>query len=67
MATNIKIIIYAIEVLVFILIFFAGYFIRKFFGEKHLKEMEDKTKKGLEETKKEFDNKKKEIELEKMN
>ena len=52
MATNLKIIIYAIEVLVFILIFFAGYYIRKFFGEKHLKEMEERTKKTLEDSKK---------------
>ena len=45
MGSNLKIIVYVIEVLVFILIFFAGYFIRKFFGEKHLKEMEDRAKK----------------------
>jgi ribonuclease Y len=64
MTSNIKIIIYAIEVLVFILIFFAGYFIRKFFGEKHLKEMEARVKKSLEDSKKEFENRKKEIELE---
>jgi len=64
MAANVRIIIYAIEVLVFILIFFAGYFIRKFFGERHLKEMEDRTKKNFENSKKEFENKKKEIELE---
>ncbi|MDP2911197.1 MAG: ribonuclease Y [Candidatus Omnitrophota bacterium] len=64
MGSNLKIIIYAIEVLVFILIFFAGYFIRKFFGEKHLKQMEDRAKKSLEESRKEFENRKKEVELE---
>ncbi|MEK6732385.1 MAG: ribonuclease Y [Candidatus Omnitrophota bacterium] len=64
MGSNLKIIVYVIEVLVFILIFFAGYFIRKFFGEKHLKEMEDRAKKSLEESKKEFENRKKEVELE---
>src|SRR3989338_5396528 len=64
MSTNIKIIIYAIEVLIFILIFFAGYFIRKFFGERHLKEIEDRTKKALEDARKEFENRKKEVELE---
>jgi len=64
MNSNIKIIIYAVEVLVFILIFFAGYFIRKFLGEKHLREMEDRAKKSLDNAKKEFENKKKEIELE---
>jgi len=64
MNSNIKIIIYAAEVLIFILIFFAGYFIRKFFGEKHLKEMEDRAKKTVEESRKEFENRKKEIELE---
>ena len=46
MNSNIRTIIYIVEVLVFILIFFAGYYIRKFFGEKHLKEMEEKAKKG---------------------
>jgi hypothetical protein len=40
MALNLKIIVYIIEVFVFILIFFAGYFIRKFFSEKHLKDVE---------------------------
>ncbi|PIV39187.1 MAG: ribonuclease Y, partial [Candidatus Omnitrophica bacterium CG02_land_8_20_14_3_00__42_8] len=35
-----------------------------FFGERHLKEMEDRTKKNFENSKKEFENKKKEIELE---
>lgn len=64
MSPNIKMIIYAVEVLVFILIFFAGYFIRKFFGEKHLREMEDRAKKSLDNSKKEFENRKKEIELE---
>ncbi|MCX5692386.1 MAG: ribonuclease Y [Candidatus Omnitrophica bacterium] len=64
MTTNVKIIIYAVEVLIFILIFFAGYFIRRFFGEKHLKEMEERTKKNLENSKKEFENRKKEVELE---
>ncbi|MCX5687958.1 MAG: ribonuclease Y [Candidatus Omnitrophica bacterium] len=64
MNSNIKIIIYAVEVLVFILIFFAGYFIRKFFGEKHLREMEERAKKSLDNSKKEFENRKKEIELE---
>ncbi|MDO8602683.1 MAG: ribonuclease Y [Candidatus Omnitrophota bacterium] len=64
MNSNIKTIIYAIEVVVFILIFFAGYYIRKFFGEKHLKDMEDRAKKSLEESRKEFENRKKEVELE---
>lgn len=64
MALNLKIIVYIIEVFVFILIFFAGYFIRKFFSEKHLKDVEEKTKKSLEDAKKEFENRKKEIELE---
>ena len=64
MSSNIKTIIYIVEVLVFILIFFAGYYIRKFFGEKHLKDIEASAKKGLEESRKEFENRKKEVELE---
>lgn len=64
MAFNVKIIVYAIEVLVFILVFFAGYFIRKFFSERHIKEVEERTKRALEDTKKDFENRKKEIELE---
>ncbi|MDP8229838.1 MAG: ribonuclease Y [Candidatus Gorgyraea atricola] len=64
MESNIKTIISVIEVLVFILVFFAGYFIRKFFSEKHLRENEERTKKILEESKKELDNRKKELELE---
>ncbi|MFC1621481.1 ribonuclease Y, partial [Candidatus Omnitrophota bacterium] len=64
MDSNIKTIISVIEVLVFILVFFAGYFIRKFFSERHLRENEDRTKKILEESKKELDNRKKELELE---
>ncbi len=64
MESNIKTIISVIEVLVFILVFFAGYFIRKFFSEKHLRENEERTKKILDESKKELDNRKKELELE---
>ena len=64
MDSNIKTIISVIEVLVFILVFFAGYFIRKFFSERHLRENEERTKKILEESKKELDNRKKELELE---
>ncbi|MBU1147894.1 MAG: ribonuclease Y [Candidatus Omnitrophica bacterium] len=64
MESNIKTIISVIEVLVFILVFFAGYFIRKFFSERHLRENEERTKKILEESKKELDNRKKELELE---
>ena len=64
MDSSMKMAISIIEVLAFILIFFAGYFIRKFFSEKHLKEIEQRAKSILEESKKEFDNRKKEIELE---
>ena len=64
MEANLKTIISVIEVLVFILVFFAGYFIRKFFSEKHLKETEQSAKRLLEESKKELENKKKELELE---
>ncbi|MBU1006887.1 MAG: ribonuclease Y [Candidatus Omnitrophica bacterium] len=53
-----------IEVLIFILVFFAGYFIRKFFSERHLRETETRAKKILEESTKEFENRKKELELE---
>ncbi|MFC1623738.1 ribonuclease Y [Candidatus Omnitrophota bacterium] len=64
MDSNLKIIVYAVEVLVFILTFFAGYFIRKFFSERHLREAEERAKKLFEESKKELGNKKKELELE---
>lgn len=64
MNSNIKTIIYIVEVLVFILIFFVGYYIRKFFGEKHLKEMEERAKKSLDNSRREFENRKKEVELE---
>jgi ribonuclease Y len=64
MDSTLKMVVYIIEVLVFILVFFAGYFIRKFFSEKHLREIEEKTKRSVEESKKEFENRKKEIELE---
>jgi len=58
---TLKTIVSLIEVLVFVLVFFAGYFIRKFFSEKHLKEIEERAKKGLEESKRELDNRKKEF------
>lgn len=61
---TLKTIVSLIEVLVFVLVFFAGYFIRKFFSEKHLKEIEERAKKSLEESKRELDNRKKEFELE---
>jgi len=64
MESNLKTIISVIEVLVFVLVFFAGYFIRKFFSERHLKETEERTKRLLEETKRELENRKKELELE---
>jgi ribonuclease Y len=64
MGSTMKIAVSIAEVLVFILVFFAGYFIRKFFSEKHLKEAEENTKRLLEEGKKEFENRKKELELE---
>ncbi|MFA4991991.1 MAG: ribonuclease Y [Candidatus Omnitrophota bacterium] len=64
MVSNIKILVYIVEVLAFIGMFFAGYFIRKFFSEKHLKEIEEKTRASLENSKKEFENRKKEVELE---
>lgn len=64
MDMNLKTIISVIEVLVFILLFFAGYFIRKFFSERHLKETEARAKRLLEDSKKELDNRKKELELE---
>jgi len=64
MESNLKIIVNAVEVLIFILTFFAGYFIRKFFSERHLRETEDRASKLLEESKKELENKKKELELE---
>lgn len=64
MSENLKILIYVIEVVMFVLIFFAGYFIRKFFSEKHLKELEAQAHKTIEDTKKEFENRKKEVELE---
>ncbi len=64
MDSTLKMIVYIVEVLVFILVFFAGYFIRKFFSEKHLRDTEERAKKGAEESKKEFENRKKEVELE---
>jgi len=64
MDLNMKTVVSIIEVLIFILVFFAGYFIRKFFSEKHLRETEERAKRILEESKKEFDNRKKEVELE---
>ena len=59
MNATLKIVVYAIEVLVFIGTFFAGYFIRKFFSEKHLREAEEKVQKLIEESKRELENKKK--------
>ena len=64
MASTMRIAVSIVEVFVFILVFFAGYFIRKFFSERHLKEIEERTKRVLEEGKKEFENRKKELELE---
>ncbi|NQT74895.1 MAG: ribonuclease Y [Candidatus Omnitrophica bacterium] len=64
MDSTLKMIVYVVEVLVFILMFFAGYFIRKFFSEKHLRDTEERAKKAAEESKKEFENRKKEVELE---
>ena len=64
MGSTLKIIVYVAEVLVFILAFFAGYFIRKFFSEKHLRDAEEKAKRFTEESKKELENRKKELELE---
>lgn len=64
MDATLRIIVYVIEVAVFILTFFAGYFIRKFFAEKHLREAEERANKLLEGSKKELDNRKKELELE---
>lgn len=64
MDSNLKIAVYSIEVVVFILTFFAGYFIRKFFSEKHLREAEDRAKKLQEDSKRDFENRKKELELE---
>ncbi|MBU1061405.1 MAG: ribonuclease Y [Candidatus Omnitrophica bacterium] len=64
MEPNLKIVVYIIEVLVFVLTFFAGYFVRKIFSEKHLREVEERAKKLLENSKKEFENRKKELELE---
>lgn len=64
MDSALKMIVYAVEVLVFILVFFAGYFIRKFFSEKHLRETEERARRLSEESKKEFENRKKELELE---
>jgi len=64
MGPNIKVVLSVVEVLAFILVFFAGYLIRKFFSEKHLREEEEKARRLVEETKKEFENKKKELELE---
>ncbi|MFH1782937.1 MAG: ribonuclease Y [Candidatus Omnitrophota bacterium] len=62
--TTKEIIIYAIEVLVYILTFFGGYFIRKLFSEKNLREAEDRAKKLFDDSKRELDNHKKELELE---
>ncbi|MDP6685746.1 MAG: ribonuclease Y [Candidatus Omnitrophota bacterium] len=64
MESTLKTIISVIEVLVFIVAFFAGYFIRKFFSERHLKGIEETAKKTAEETKKSLENRKKELELE---
>jgi len=64
MESIIKTIVYAAQVVIFVLMFFVGYFIRKFFSEKHLREAEDRAKRLLEESKKEFGNRKKELELE---
>jgi len=64
MDSTLKVVVSIIEVLFFILVFFAGYFIRKFFSEKHLKEREESAKKIVEESKREWGNRKKELELE---
>ncbi|MFC1666893.1 ribonuclease Y [Candidatus Omnitrophota bacterium] len=64
MNSTLKTIVPIIEVLVFILVFFAGYFIRKFFSEKHLREAEERAKNLFEDSKKELGNRKKELELE---
>ena len=45
MESTLKTIVSVVEVLVFVGVFFAGYFIRKFFSEKHLKEMEEAAQK----------------------
>ena len=57
MDLTMKTVVSIIEVLVFILVFFAGYFIRKFFSERHLRETEERAKRILEESKKEFERK----------
>ncbi|MFH1478914.1 MAG: ribonuclease Y [Candidatus Omnitrophota bacterium] len=62
--TTKEIIVYVVEIVVFIIAFFAGYFIRKFFSEKNLREAEDRAKKLLEDSKRELENSKKELELE---
>ena len=59
MEANLKVLVNAAEVLIFILTFFAGYFIRKFFSEKHLRETEERAGKLLEESKKELETGKK--------
>lgn len=64
MEANLKMLVYAVEILVFILTFFAGYFIRRFFSEKHIKEKEERANKLLEDSKRELENRKKELELE---
>ncbi len=64
MDSTLKAVVSIVEVLFFILIFFAGYFIRKFFSEKHLKEKEESAKRIVEESKREWSNRKKELELE---
>jgi len=64
MDSTLKVVVSIIEVLFFILVFFAGYFIRKFFSEKHLREAEEKAKKIVEDSEREWSNRKKELELE---
>ena len=64
MTSTLKTIVDVATVVVFILTFFAGYFIRKFFSERHLRESEERVKRLLEDSKRGLDNRKKELELE---
>ncbi|MFC1509438.1 ribonuclease Y [Candidatus Omnitrophota bacterium] len=64
MTTSLKTVVDIATVVIFILTFFAGYFIRKFFSEKNLKEKEETAKKLIDNSKKDLENRKKELELE---
>lgn len=64
MNMTLKTVVDVTTVVIFVLTFFAGYFIRKFFSERHLREAEEKANKLIEDSKRDLGNRKKELELE---